>query len=385
MQAYLDNSATTKPLEEVIDLMADVARNYYGNPSSLHMKGIEAERLIRKAREGIATSLSVDPREITFVSGGTEANNLAIRGYLEANPRKGNHIITTTIEHPSVLEVFRYLSQTGWKVDYIPVDTQGVVDLEQLKACITENTSLISVMMVNNELGTIQPIENIVRIRNTVNRETVIHVDAVQGYGKLPLQPRKLGVELMSISAHKIHGPKGMGACYSSKSLRLKPIFLGGGQEALLRSGTENVPGICGFGLAAETALREQAAAYRHVAELRSYFINLLQERIEDCRVNSSDAALPYVVNVSFPNVKSEVLLHHLEAKNVYVSTGSACSSRKNVHSHVLAAIGLEQCYIEGAVRFSFSRFNTHEEILYAVEMLRSILPQIRIKKGGRK
>lgn len=384
-EIYLDNSATTRPFDEVIDYMNDINRNMYGNPSSLHTKGIEAERLIKKARETIADSMNVTAREIYFTSGGTESNNLAVSGYLEANPRKGKHIITTNIEHPSVLEVYRNLENHGYAVDYIDVDSSGIINIEDLKAKITGDTALISIILVNNEIGSVQPIEEIVKAKNSINRETVIHVDAVQAYGKFILMPKKQGVDMVSISSHKIHGPKGVGALYVSKSIRIKPIIFGGGQESMLRSGTENVAGICGFGLAAEMIFRNIEENRSKVEKLRALFIDKLKDSTLQYRIVSPGNSSPYILNVSFGNVRAEVLLHHLEEKNIYVSTGSACSSRKNVHSHVLKALGLEACDIEGAVRFSFSALNNEQDITDTLEALAEILPRIQIKRGGRK
>ncbi len=384
-EIYLDNSATTRPFDEVIEYIGEISKNIYGNPSSLHTKGIEAEKLVRKARESIAGTLGADSKEIYFTSGGTESNNLAIRGFLEANPRKGNHVITTTIEHPSVLEVFKYLAAKGYKVDYIDVDAKGVINLEQLRAKISRETALISMIYVNNEIGAVQPMEEVVRIKNSINRDTAIHMDAVQAYGKLLITPQKMGVDMMSVSSHKIHGPKGIGALYVGKPVKIKPIVFGGGQETLLRSGTENVPGICGFGLAAETIFKSLTQNHEKVAGLRQLFIKKLEEEMEDYRVLSSEGSLPYILNISFANLKSEVLLHHLEEKNIFVSTGSACSSRKNIHSHVLRAIGLDGKYIDGAIRFSFSAWNTENDIEKTVEALKEIVPKIQIKRGGKR
>lgn len=384
-EIYLDNSATTRPFDEVVDYMSDINRNMYGNPSSMHTKGIEAEKLVKKARESIAVTLGADSREIYFTSGGTESNNLAIRGYLEANPRKGNHIITTAIEHPSVLEVFKHLATKGYRVDTIDVDAHGRIDLEQLKSKISKETALLSIIYVNNEIGAIQPIEEIVRIKNAINRETVLHMDGVQAYGKLAISPKKLGIDMMSVSSHKIHGPKGVGAVYVDKGVKIKPIVFGGGQESLLRSGTENVSGICGFGLAAEMIIKNINENDHKVSGLKQLFLEKLEDKVEDFKVLSTGQSLPYILNISFANLKSEVLLHHLEEKNIFVSTGSACSSRKNIHSHVLKAIGLEGKYIEGAVRFSFSSFNTEEDVNVTVEALKEIIPKIQIKRGGKK
>ncbi|MCR4434364.1 MAG: cysteine desulfurase family protein [Clostridiales bacterium] len=380
-EVYLDNSATTRPYDEVIDYMSHINRNEYGNPSSLHKKGIEAERHVKKARELIADSLGVAAKEIYFTSGGTESNNLAIRGYLEANPRKGKHILTTAIEHPSVLEVFKYLAEKGYRPDYIGVDSNGVIDLDMLRSKITPETALISVIMVNNEVGSIQPVEKVVKIKNSINKSCVVHVDAVQAYGKIKIFPKKLGIDLLSISSHKIHGPKGTGALYVGSGVRIKPILFGGGQESLLRSGTENTAGICGFGLASEMVFKNLEENYHKVRLLKNRFLEGLKETGIACRVLSGERASPYIINVSFEGVKAEVLLHHLEERNIFVSTGSACSSRKNLHSHVLKAMGLKACDMEGAVRFSLSELNDHEDIIIALEALKDIIPRIQMKR----
>ena len=384
-EIYLDNSATTKPFNEVVDYIGDINRNTYGNPSSLHKKGIEAEKLIKAARESIAETLGVESREVYFTSGGTESNNLAIRGFLEANPRKGKHILATEIEHPAVLEVFKYLAGSGYKVDFLRVDSRGLVDLEDLKSKINAETALISIIYVNNEIGSIQPVNEIVKIKNQVNKDAVLHVDAVQAYGKLKLTPVKSGIDMLTISSHKIHGPKGVGALYVNRAVRIKPLLLGGGQESLVRSGTENVSGICGFGLAAGLIYKELDRSFDKVRGLRDEFIRLLRENITDFKLISNEEALPYILSIAFPGVKAEVLLHHLAERNVFVSTGSACSSRKNIHSHVLKAIGVAPCDIEGSIRFSFSSFNSIQDVEETVTYIKEILPKIQIKRGGRK
>ncbi|MCX8130678.1 MAG: cysteine desulfurase [Clostridia bacterium] len=386
-EVYLDNSATTRALDEVIEYMDIISKEYYGNPSSLHRKGIEAERLIKKWRESIAASLGAENREIYFTSGGTESNNLAIRGYLDANPRKGKHIICSKIEHPSVLEVYKYLCANGYQADYVNVNTEGMIDLDDLHKKIRDDTSLISIVLVNNEIGTIQPVEKISEIKNNINKEAVLHIDAVQAYGKIKILPQKSGIDMMSFSSHKIHGPKGVGVLYVNKSKRIKPILFGGGQEALLRSGTENVPGICGFGLASEIVHRDLKQNQEKVNGIKRIFLDELKTKDIEYKAVSPENALPNIINISFPNVKAEVLLHHLEERSIFVSTGSACSSRKNKYSHVLQSIGLAACDIEGAIRFSFSHLNTEEDARITVEALKEILPVIQIKKnkGGRK
>ncbi|MDF2988556.1 MAG: cysteine desulfurase family protein [Eubacterium sp.] len=381
---YLDNSATTKPYDEVVQYIYEVSRNFYGNPSSLHTKGIEAENLVKKARFQIATVLKADSKEIFFTSGGTESNNMAIMGYLRANPRAGKHIITSEIEHPSVMEVFKHLESEGFRVNYIPVDQNGIIKLDILKEVINKETALLSFMYTNNEVGANQPIAEIDRIRKELSPSAVLHIDAVQAFGKTPVFQAGMNIDLLSISAHKIHGPKGIGALYIRKGIKVKPILLGGGQETALRSGTENVPGICGFGLATEMIFSSLEGNFLKAKELKQHFIEKLKQNFEDAVINSSDEALPYIINVSFPNLKSEVLLHHLEQKNIYVSTGSACSSHKSSHSHVLKAMGVSPKYIDGAIRFSLSAGNTMEELDETINALKEIIPVISIKRKGK-
>ena len=328
-EIYLDNSATTKPFDDVTDLMYKIQNESYGNPSSMHLKGIEAERLVNYAREIISVSLNASPSEIFFTSGGTESNNIAIRGYLEANPRKGMHIIASKIEHPSVIETFKYLERIGYKVDLIDVDSEGKICLEHLKNLMCKDTALISCMLVNNETGTIQPIDDIVSLKSMYAPNAILHVDAVQAFGKFNILPKHTGIDLLSISSHKIHGPKGVGALYSAKNVKLKPILFGGGQEAGVRSGSENVPGICGFGLATKICFENAENVSQSTLKLKLHFIERLNKCTFDYQINTSLDSSPYILNVSFAKIKSEVLLHHLEQKNIFVSTGSACSSKK--------------------------------------------------------
>lgn len=381
-EIYFDNSATTRQFDEVTSLVADVSRNIYGNPSSLHTKGIEAERIVSTARNIIASSLGAQAREIYFTSGGTESNNLAIRGYLYANPRNGKHIITTKIEHPSVLEVFRFLEQQGYSVDYIDVDENGRILQDQLKEKLSADTALISVMLVNNETGTIQSINEISAIRDRINPNAVIHVDAVQAYGKIKIFPARSGIGMLSMSSHKIHGPKGIGALYVAKNLKIKPILFGGGQESLLRSGTENVPGIAGFGEAARLVTDSLEARNEKVTAVKETFLRKLENTGLTYKVVSPPDASAYILNIAFDDIKAEVLLHHLEQRGIFVSTGSACSSHKNTKSHVLTAMKVPQSLIDGALRFSFSTFNTIEEAEAAVEAISEIIPVIEIHKS---
>ncbi|NMB34205.1 MAG: cysteine desulfurase [Clostridium sp.] len=384
-EIYLDNSATTKPYDEVLDLIDHINRNIYGNPSSLHTKGIEAERLIRDAREIIARSLRVSRSEVYFTSGGTEANNLAIMGYLYANLRKGRHIITTKTEHPSILEVFEYMCGNGYAVDYLDVDEDGLINIDDIGELIKEDTSLISILYVNNETGAVQPIDDIALLKNKIKKDVVLHIDAVQAYGKLKIIPQNQGIDMLSISSHKIHGPKGIGALYVNKNIRVEPLIFGGGQENLLRSGTENVSGICGFGKAADITFKQIDESEGHCQDIKTFFIKKLKADIGDIRIISSKDSSPYILNVSFPGIHAEVLLHHLGEQNIFVSTGAACSSKKRIHSHVLKAMGLSPDLIGGAIRFSFSFSNTQEDIIKTVGAIKDILPKIKIRHGGRR
>ena len=328
MYAYLDNSATTRVSENVKDLMVKVMVEDYGNPSSLHMKGVESEKYIKESKDIIAKLLKVDAKEIIYTSGGTESNNLAIIGAAMANKRAGNRIITSSIEHPSVLATMKYLEDNGFEVIYLPVDNKGVVDMDALKEAMTAETILVSIMHVNNEIGVIEPVEEISKYIKSVNPNVVFHVDAIQSFGKLIIHPRKMGIDLLSVSGHKIHGPKGIGFLYASSKVKLKPIIFGGGQQKGMRSGTENVPGIAGIGLASKEAYENFEEKISKMIELKDYFIDRVTS-IENVLVNSSkgEEGAPHVISVSFIGVRSEVMLHSLEDKNIYISSGSACSS----------------------------------------------------------
>lgn len=377
---YFDNSATTKPYKEVIDEVVECMENYFGNPSSAHRLGIEAERKIKIARERVAKLIGADLKEIIFTSGGSEANNTVVKGV--AMP--GDHIITTMIEHPSVLKTMKLLEANGCEVTYLRVNNDGIIDINELEASIKDNTKLVSIMHVNNEIGSIQPIENIIKIVRNKNRKTKVHIDAVQSAGKIRIDVRKLDVDFMSFSAHKIHGPKGVGALYMRRGLSIKSLITGGGQEMDLRSGTENLPGISGFGVAADIALREMEKNNSHVREIKEHFLKGLSS-FEGVRTNSPLGVnhIDYILNVSFQGVRGEVLLHGLEDYKIYVSTGSACSAKKNSQkNYVLPAIGLKECEVEGTVRFSFSRENTIDEVEYTLNALKKILPFLRrVKK----
>lgn len=382
-EIYLDNAATTRAYDEVISYINEINDKYYGNPSSLHTKGIESEKLVKQARQRIAASLGVMPGEVLFTSGGTESNNTAIMGYLFANKRKGNHIITSAIEHPSVLEVYKHLSKNGYRVDILEVDSNGKIKLDMLEDLVSDETALVSLIYVNNETGAIQPVEEAAQIIKSRNNSAVFHVDGVQAYGKLQLNPKKSGIDMVSISSHKIHGPKGVGALYIKSGIKVNPLLFGGGQENKLRSGTENVPGISGFGLAAEITFKSLEENNSKLSKLKRFFITQLEEKTDGYLVISPDDGSPYILNTAFSNLKSEVMLHHLEEKCIYVSTGSACSSRKNTASHVLKAMNIDSCYLQGALRFSFSQFINKEDIEYTVDAIKDIIPRIRY--GGKR
>lgn len=375
MEAYFDNAATTAVFPEVKELMVRLMEEDYGNPSSLHMKGVQAEKYIKEAATRIAKELKCYEKELVFTSGGTESNNLAIIGAAMAHRRAGKHIITTNIEHASVSAAMDFLSSEGYEITYVGVGSDGKLDLEALKNALREDTILVSVIYVNNEIGTIQPVEEISRIVKGFNPSVIYHVDAVQAFGKLRISPKKLGVDLMSISGHKIHGPKGSGVLYIKEKTLLRPIIYGGGQQRALRSGTENVPAIAGMGLAAELIYKEHDSKMRHVRGLKDSFIDKVTS-IENVYSNSGDA--PHIASISFVGVRSEVMLHALEDREIYVSAGSACSSNKPHISNVLKAINLDNDRLESTLRFSFCENNTMEQVDYAVEVIKELLPMLR-------
>lgn len=375
-QVYFDNSATTKPHKQVIDEVALCMEKYFANPSSAHRLGIEAEKKVNSAREQVARLVGAAPKEIVFTSGGSEANNTAIAGAVA----KGDHIISSRIEHPSVMRLLDGMKASGCEVTCLEVDGRGLIKLEQLEAAIKDNTRLVTIMHVNNEIGSIQPIADIARVVRRHSKRARLHVDAVQSAGKLELDVGKMDVDLLSLSAHKIHGPKGVGALYIKSGLVLKPLILGGGQERGIRSGTENLPGIAGFGTAAGMAMEDRQAKADQVYQVKKHFIERLPE-IEDIRINSplESTCIDNILNISFGGIRGEVLLHALEDYRIYVSTGSACSSRQAGHSnYVLPAMGLEKCDVEGAIRFSFSYRNTVAEVDYTIEALKKLLPFLR-------
>jgi len=359
MEAYLDNAATTRVFPEVREMMDRVMEEDFGNPSSKHSRGIAAEQYIKDAKDKISRILKCQPKELIFTSGGTEANNLAFIGTSIANRREGKHLITTRIEHASVHEPLGYLEELGYEVTYLQVKRDGRVALETVAQALREDTFLVSIMYVNNEVGSVQPIGEIGRLLRERNPRILFHVDAIQAFGKMKIHPAKLGVDMLSASAHKIHGPKGVGALYVRKGVTIPAFINGGGQEKHRRSGTENVPGIMGFGMASQIAEKHFDQRVSAMAAARRRLFDGLCDQISDIRVNSPEDGAASVLNVSFLGCRGEVLLHTLEQDQIYVSTGSACSSNKKGRSHVLAAMGLSDKEIEGAIRFSFNEFNT--------------------------
>ncbi len=358
LEVYLDNSATTKISQSAAEAMERIIRSVYGNPSSLHAKGLEAERELKAARRAVADSVGAEESEIVFTSGGTEANNLAVLGAARARKKRGSRIVTTAIEHSSVFEACRQLEEEGFEVVFLEPDESGHISEDAFSGAIDENTILVSAMLVNNELGTILPVERIQRIIKRKNAPALFHCDAVQGYGKLPIRVKKLGCDLMTVSAHKIHGPKGCGALFIKKGVYVKPLVYGGEQERRIRPGTEALPLICGFGAAAGEigGLSEKMSS---VTALRDYTLSQLLA-IDGVEKNSPDDALPYIINVSATGVRSETMLHFLEGREIYISSGSACSKGKK--SHVLSAMSLPDRRIDSALRISFSYDSSKEE-----------------------
>lgn len=379
MEAYLDNSATTRCSDKAAELMMKLLLEDYGNPSSLHMKGVIAEKYINEAKKQIAKTLKAQEKEIVFTSGGTESNNLAIIGSTMANRRAGMHVITSSIEHASVSNPMAYLEEQGFEVTYLPVDSKGVISMEALKNAIREDTILVSLMQVNNEIGAIQPIEEAGKIIKAANPDIIFHVDAIQAYGKMRIAPKKLNIDLLSVSGHKIHGPKGSGFLYIKDKTKIRPVIFGGGQQKGMRSGTENVPAIAGLGLAAEEIYTDFEEKIDRMYALREYFIEQVTQ-IEGVSVNgqSQRASAPHVVSVSICGVRAEVMLHTLEDRGIYVSAGSACSSNKPSVSHTLKSIGLAPELLDSTIRFSFSVHTTMEELDYALKVMREVIPMLQ-------
>ena len=384
MQVYLDNSATTRVFPEVAELMTKIMCEDYGNPSSMHTKGMQAEQYLRYAKETLARLLKVNEKEIIFTSGGTESNNMALIGCALANNRRGNHLITTKIEHPAILKTMQHLESRGFRVTYLPVDRSGVVRIEDLKRAMRMDTILVSIMHTNNEIGSLQPIAEAGAVIKRMNPNTLFHVDAVQGFGKNEIYPKKMNIDLLSISAHKIHGPKGVGLLYKGEKVKMQPIMFGGGQQQNLRSGTENVPGSAGLAKAAEIMYSRMVDDVASLYELKKIFITGVM-KIEGVQINglrdgdvTGESTASHVVSVSIPGIRSEVMLHALEDKGIYVSAGSACSARKPQPSETLKAIGIQKEMLESTIRFSFSVYTTVEEIYYTLDTMYDMIPMLR-------
>ena len=380
MEAYLDNSATTRVSENAARLVYDIMTKDYGNPSSMHRKGFDAEKYIRGARETFAGIFKCSEKEIFFTSGGTESDNMAIIGAAMAAKRRGNHIITTAIEHPAVSESFEFLAGQGFEVTYLPVNGAGQVEPDTLRAALREDTVLVSVMYVNNEIGSVQPIADLGSIIKEAGRDIVFHVDAVQAFGKYRIYPYRENIDLLSVSSHKIHGPKGVGVLFVRDKTKLLPLSFGGGQQKGLRPGTENVPGIAGMALAAKEIYEDFDGKTERMYALKDYFTKEVS-KLDGTVVNGLEGRLsaPHVVSVSFEGIaKSEVLLHALEDKGIYVSSGSACASNKPALSATLKAIGVERELLGSTLRFSFSDYTTMEELEYTIGALKELLPVLR-------
>ncbi len=386
-EVYLDNAATTMQYPQVTEYMARLMRESYGNPSSLHRLGLGAEKILKESRKSLAAFLGAEADQLYFTSGGTEADNTALFSTAFTRKARGKKIILSKVEHPAVLEPGKRLEEMGFKVEYIGVDSKGVVDVEQLEAALDRETLLISLMAVNNETGAIMPLEKIAALKDAFNKregcDIILHSDGVQALGKIALNLKGSlsGVDMMSFSGHKVHGPKGIGMLYMKKNLNLKPFMAGGGQEKGFRSGTENVPAIGGLALAGELGLTDFAEKQEKLAGLKTYLSEGIKSLIKDIRINGPEGerASAGVLNVSFLGTRGEVILHSLEQEGIYVSTGSACSSnKKSKGSHVLQAMGLKPKEIEGAIRFSFGSFNTPEEMDYTLDRLEKAVSRFR-------
>ena len=384
MEAYLDNSATTRALDSVQEIVARVMREDYGNPSSRHKKGMEAERYIKEARSVIARTMKVQDKEILFTSGGTESNNMALFGAAMANQRAGKHIISTRIEHASVYQPLACLEQLGFAVTYLDVDREGHIRLQELEEAIRPDTILVSVMYVNNEIGAVQPVEEIGRVIKERNPRILFHVDGIQAYGKYEIRPKRQGIDLLSVSGHKLHGPKGVGFLYIHEKAKVKPLLYGGGQQKDMRSGTENVPGVAGLGVAAREMYTDFSERIRRMRELKDFFIDRLEE-IPGTVVNSQrgEKGAPQIISASFQGVRSEVLLHALEERGIYVSSGSACSSNHPAISGTLMAVGVKRELLDSTLRFNLGIYNTREQLDYTIEALKELLPVLRRYQRG--
>jgi len=380
MEAYLDNSATTRAYDEVADLVAKIMKEEYGNPSSVHHMGMVSSERLSQSREMLASTLKVDPQEIVFTSGGTESDNLALIGVARACKWRGNHIITTKIEHPAILETMAFLEKEGFEITYLSVDDTGCIDIDELKNAIRKETILVSIMFVNNEIGTIMPIQKAGELIKNINKDIYFHVDAVQAYGKILIRPRTMNIDLLSVSGHKIHGPKGVGFLYIKKGTKIVPVCYGGGQQRGMRSGTENVPGIAGLSLAAKKCYEDFDAKIKKLYDLKQYTVDSLLERVPDIKINGQSPMVgaPHIISVSIKGLAAETVLNMLSSKNIYVSAGSACTSNNPHVSDTLQAIGLEKDLLESTIRISMSFMTTKEEIDYFLDTLCSQVSNMR-------
>jgi len=379
MEAYFDNSATTRCFEEVKDIVVKTMMEDFGNPSAMHQKGVDAEGYVKESARTLAQILKVTEKEILFTSGGTESNNLALIGGALANKRSGNHIITTAVEHAAVSQPVAFLQEQGFEVTILPVDGHGVVKLDALEKALRPDTILVSTMMVNNETGAVMPVEKIGAMIQEKCPKALYHVDAIQAFGKYRIYPKKAGIDMLSVSSHKIHGPKGVGFLYINEKARIQPQILGGGQQAGMRSGTDNVPGIAGLGVAAKMVYTDFDKKIEHMYQLKERLAEGFL-KLPDVRLNGMEIreGAPQILSASFLGVRSEVLLHTLEEKGIYVSAGSACSSHKRKAAGTLSAMGMEAAQRESTLRFSFSEENTFEEVDYALEVIGQVLPMLR-------
>ncbi len=380
MEIYLDNAATTVCYPETADIVRETMLLSYGNPSSMNHKGVEEEAYIREAPRVLADILKVKEKEIFYTSGGTEADNWALTGTALAYQRRGRHIISTAVEHPAVSAALGHLKEQGFDVTVLPVDREGFVSAEQVCKAVREDTILVSVMMVNNEIGTLEPVAEIGEQIHRIKPEIIFHVDAVQAFGKYRIRPKTMKIDLLSVSGHKIHGPKGIGFLYVDERVRLEPLIFGGGQQKGMRSGTDNVPGVAGLGAAAQKMYAGLEKNREQMNRCRALMAEGLagMEGIVIHGPSDPERTAPYILNASFTGVRSEVLLHALEDRGIYVSAGSACSTHKRSGSPTLTAAGCPEQEKESAIRFSFSEMTTEEEIRYTLETLREILPVLR-------
>lgn len=379
MEVYFDNSATTRVYDSVRDIVIKTMTEDFGNPSAMHQKGVDAEKYVKDAAKTLAGLLKVQEKEILFTSGGTESDNLALIGAALANKRSGKHIVTTAVEHPAVSQPASFLQEEGFEVTYLPVDSRGVVKMDILESVLRPDTILVSTMYVNNEVGAVMPVEEIARMVHEKSPKAIYHVDAIQAFGKYRIHPKKAGIDLLSVSGHKIHGPKGVGFLYVNEKVKIRPQILGGGQQSNMRSGTDNVPGVAGLGAAAGQIYKNLEADTEHLYELKEYLAKGLSE-IDDIIINGPAIreGAPHILSISVMGVRSEVLLHALEDKEIYISAGSACSSHKRKPSSTLTAMGLPKAQIECTVRLSFTEENTMEEAEYFLQTMKELVPMLR-------